>query len=432
MRKCFLNVAHSHIQPSVSIFEQTQKMSKIFNRQIFTTERPFLKQVFNKEFDAFFFINFPKSNPFDGISSCMPSSLFLNNIQQKNIYVSDIDGTKNLQFTFNQVDWQTNDAYLAYITANTGGTQYLFWHSEGENWGMISDTASEFALIGVDWNIADQIKLFFDNYLISPNQAIEKLQLQDNREAFFERYKPKDVFEKGNEKNPMWIKFIFDCHVENENDKLFYWLQFEPLYFSLTKVLEGLKGVDMYADQVFWRQYYQNKQWYTTGKNAPVGGWQAFSHKNCHKVATKFLTANLHLQLQFEGRQEEANKLIRDSKIGLISFMNFWIYANKERQSQKGYASAFYFKLSGIHAGKNDVVNQRFEFYLREDLIEKSKVDDFVSDLVKIGFAISVYKLRKPYIFAKYVWGKPTEIISMNNFSLDYNDLELYLDLTNQ
>ena len=390
------------------------------------------KQVFNKKFDAFFFLNFPKPNDFDGVNSLNIPCFFLNNIKQRNIYVSNDSGTKNLQYCFNQISWDVREDFVKKFNDKIGDEQLLFWHSEQENWGMISDAKTEFALIGINWDIADQIKLFYEYFLISPNQAIEKLSLQDFREYFFKNYTPKEVLGKGNDANPMWVKYIFDCQVKNENDKLFYWKQFEPLYFSVTKMLKGLKGIDMYADQAFWRQYYRLKQWYTTGKNAAVGGWQVFSHKNCYKVATKFLTDNLHLQLRFDGKHEEADKLIRESKIGLISFTSLWIYATKEKQTQKGCSSDFYFKISGNGLGRNEVVNQQFEFYLNENLIAPNRVEEFIDELMKIGFVNKVYKLRRPNIFAKYVMDKPIEIISMNNFRLNYDDLEIHRQLTDK
>ena len=400
-------------------------MDNLFNRQSFKAERPFLNQVFKKEFDAYFFLNFPKTNNFDGVKSHNLPCFFLNNIKQRNIYISNIDGTKNLNYTF-KLNWEEREDFIKNFNDKIEEEQFLFWCSEKEKWAMISDSNSEFALIGINWEIADQVKLFYEYFLISPNQAIEKLQLQEYSDEFLNIYKPKEVLQLGNELNPIWIKYIFDCHVEHENDKLFYWAQFEPLYFSLTKVLEGLKGIDMYADQAFWRQYYRLKQWYTTGKNAAVGGWQAFSHKNFHKVATKFLTDNQHLQLQFEGKYEEANNLIKESKSGLISFTNFWIYANKEKQTQKGYVSEFYFKILGNGANKKDLINQQFEFYLRENFIENQKIEEFINELIEIGFAKKVYKLRRPNIFANYANEKTMEIVSMNNFRLNYDDLELY------
>lgn len=404
-------------------------MENIFNRQIFNTENPFLSQVFKKEFDAFFFLNFPKPNEFDGENSHNLPCFFLNNIKQRNIFISNESNSKSFHYCFDKISWEARENFVKEFRSRIGNEQFLFWHSEQENWAMISDSKSEFAIIGIDWEIADQVKLFYEYFLISPKQAIDKLQLQEFSNDFFNIYKPKSVLEKGNNTNPMWIKYIFDCHVENENDKIFYWKQFESLYFSLDKVLKGLKGIDMYADQSFWRQYYRLNQWYTTGKNAAVGGWQAFSHKNFHKVATKFLTENKHLQLQFDGKDEEADKLIRASKNGLIGFSFFWIYANAQKQSQKGCHSDFYFKISEGGSGRKNLVNQQFEFLLNENLIEPNKIREFIDKLIEIGFANKIYKLQKPYIFAKYVMDKPIEIISMNNFRLNYNDFELYKDI---
>jgi hypothetical protein len=290
---------------------------------------------------------------------------------------------------------------------------------------MISDSEIELAIIGIDWEIADQVRLFYESSLISPLKAIEKLNIQESQNQFFDNFKPSKNLTLGNDQNPMWEKYFFDCHIDDENDKLFYWKQFEPLYFSLTKALKNFKGIDMYADQIFWRQYYKNKQWYSAGKSASVGGWQNYNFKNCQKVATKFLTDNQHLRLQFEKKFEEADFLIRRSEQGLISFMSFWIYANIDKQKQKGYKSDFYFKILQFR-GNADEINQQFEFYYNSKLIEPEILKTLIKELSEIGQAKKIYKVTKPYIFAKYNLDKSLEICSMNNLTLNYDDTELF------
>jgi hypothetical protein len=130
--------------------------------------------------------------------------------------------------------------------------------------------------------------------------------------------------------------------------------------------------------------------------------------------------------LQFEGQHDEADKLIRQSKNGLISFSNFWIYANSEKKAKRGYSSDFYFKVSGHGGEKKDAINQQFEFYLNETLIEAKKIEVLIDELMEIGFVKKVYQLRKPYVFAKYNLENPLAIITMNNYTINYDDLELY------
>ncbi len=398
-------------------------MIDLFNKKIFNAENPFLKRIFNKQFDAYFFLNFPPTKEFDGINSHNIPCWFLNNIKQRIIQVSNIDNSRVFQFIFQQ-NWQRQD-FIREFNSQIGDNRFLFWNSEKDNWAMITDSKSEIAVIGIDWQIADQIKLFYKEFLISPLTAIERLKLADFEDVFYDNYKPSNTLLLGNENNLIWEKYFFECHIDNENDKLFYWKQLEQLYFTISSILKMFKSVDMYADQAFWRQYYMNKQWYTTGKNAPVGGWQVFSHKNCQKVATKFLTNNEHLVLQFEGKHDEADKLIRESKNGLIGFSNFWIYANIEKQAQKGNSADFYFRIIGFR-GKTDEINQRFELCFRKDLIEQEKVSHMIVELSRIGFAKRIYRTIRPKTFAFYTKDKPLEIFGMYGLILDTSNNLLF------
>lgn len=405
-------------------------MNKLFNIHLFQDENPFIKQVFQKDFDIFFFLNFPKLNELPNLGTYNFPAAFLSNIGQKQLLISTTSGIENHNFIFNNYCGDDIE-FIELFNEKFGNEQYLFWNSEIDSWAMISDAKAAFAIVGINWEIADQVKLFMEYLLISPLQAIEKLGIQENGEIFFQNFKPKSILINGSEKNPKWVNYYFDCYVENENAKLFYWEQFEQLYFLLSKVLDGLKGIDMYACQSFWRQYYRNKQWYTTGENAPVGGWQAFTHKNCHKVATKFLTANRHLQLQFEGKIDESDQLIRAQKKGLIGFTLFWIYASKEKRRQKGSYSECFFRINDSGGKRANPINQQFEFCLKEGLIEESKVKKFIDELIKIGFAKKVCKLCKPYLFVKYLKDHPVEILSMINSVKDDEDIEVYYEMHN-
>lgn len=398
-------------------------MDNIFNKSVFNDKNPFLKQVFKKQFDAYFFLDFPSFNEFNSTTDHNIPVAFLNNIKQDTIFIDNLNEKKRFQFTFSQ-NWLRYD-FITSFDRKLKTERFLFWFSKNEKWAMISDAEMEIAIIGIDWDIADQVRLFYENSLISPLKSIEKLNIKEFQSQFIDNFKPSKNLTLGNDQNPIWEKYFFDCHVEDENDKLFYWKQFEPLYFTLTKALKDFKGIDMYADQIFWRQYYKNKQWYSAGKSASVGGWQNYNFKNCQKVATKFLTDNQHLRLQFERKHEEADKLVRESEQGLISFMSFWIYANIDKQKQKGYKSDFYFKILGFR-GKKDEINQQFEFYYNAKLIEPEDIKELITGLTEIGRAKKIYKTTNPYIFAKYTLDRPLEIYSMNNLTLNYGDTELF------
>jgi hypothetical protein len=365
---------------------------------------PWPNQVFKKDFDAYILLSYPafeynqnQFNIFDPFS-------FLNNISEKNLFISCPSGDSNLSYSYND----DRQSYFTAFKENIKEDRFLFWEGEQERWAMVSDARYQVAVIGIDWDICGEVGFFYPECLLSPIQFLEKVGKQKHLDIFMRNYQPSKVLTEGNTDNPMWVKYFFQCHVENENDKLFYWPQFEKIFNAIHPLLKHFKSLDMYASQAFERRYFQNKQWYSSGSNAPIGGWQKYSYKNCEKVANKYLNDNEHLRLRFEGKTAESEALYIASKKGLIEFFTFWIYASLNKVSHKGGQSDFYF-LTTLHSfgNKNDEYNQNFNFSYRKEVLNEKDVDNLVAELDKIGFAVKIYKVEKPYVFAVYTEDKP-------------------------
>jgi hypothetical protein len=388
--------------------------NNLIDKSLFTNgTEPWPNQVFNKDFDAYFLVSYPQYflnqndynifDPFD----------FLNNLSEKNIYISSPNGISNLVFSLN-ADWNRQLYYDAY-QQNIGDERFLFWKSENEKWAMVSDAKYNVAVIGIDWRYADQVPFFFNQCLLSPNQFLEKVALQKHAAIFLKNYKPAAILTVGApEENPIWQKYYFQCHVDNENDKLFYWPQFEKIFNIFHPALKHCKSLDMYADQALGRRYWMNKQWYGSYKNAPVGGWQKYSNANCNKVANKFLNNNEHLRLAFEGKKAESEAMYIANKKGLIEFFTFWIYASVQKVAQKGGASDFYFQTT-LHSfsTKENLYNQVFEFCFNKSLLNEAIVNKIVGELAKIGFALKVHLIEAPYVSATFTEDAPLAISRM-------------------
>jgi phosphatidylglycerophosphatase A len=381
---------------------------------------PLPNQIFSKDFDAYFFIEYPPCqyiktdvyNPFP----------FLNNIDDETIFVRNPEGTHTLNYKIDKTTWDTEPYYVAF-KQTFPIDRFLFWQSENDKWAMVSDDKHKIAIVGIDWHLADQVPLFNQNCQLSPAQVLKILNLEKHKDIFLRNYAPSANLTKGNDQNPLWIKYYFKCHVDTENDKLFYWKHFELLYHAIVKALSHFKSIDMYADQALERRYKMNKQIYSSGKNAPVGGWQKYSYDNCKKVATKFLTHNQHLQLKFEGKIDEAEALYMANKNGLIEFMNFWIYATLEKTTKKGYASDFYF-LMGLYSFGNfeTEFNQNFEFSYKKSTLNEDTVAVLLDELIALGFAKKVYKIEQPKVFAKYSPDKALQIEGIYGMVPDFDN----------
>jgi hypothetical protein len=397
MKNIEIQIIDYQLNTHYYLFKKMQ--NTLFNISLFSAKNPWVEAIFSKRFDAYFFLDYP-AYQYNAMEVYDPFPM-MNNLGEKVIFVHNIDFSLQLEHTLNQNTWNRTP-FENEFKSKFQAERFLFWRSENEKWTMFSDEKTKVAIMGINWKLADQVPMFHQNCMLSPKQMSEKLDLGESETAFFERYLPCDILTKGNEENPIWVKYYFQCKVPTENDRLFYWQQFEPLHEAMMKFLADFKTIDMYADQAFWRRYKQRGTIYTTGKNAPVGGWQKYSYDNCKKVATKFLTQNQHLQLQFEGKIDESEALYWANKDGLIEFMLFWIYAKVEKTKIKGRLSDFHFSMGRDYGNKDSEFNQTFQFFYKKSLINEDLIAELLEKLNEIAFVKDTRRIEQPQIFANY------------------------------
>jgi hypothetical protein len=388
---------------------------KLIDANLFTNDtEPWPNQVFQKDFDAYFLLSYPLYQ-YQDTEQHNPFSL-MNNVGEYTIYIQTPDGKKHMTHHIAPGEYDYESYYNKFNTT-FDNDPFLVWHGELEKWALVTDAKNKVCVLATDWKIASQIKMFYNQCLLSPSQFLEKTNCQKHKTIFMQNYAPSKIFTDGNEQNPIWKKYIVQCHVNNENDKLFYWAQFEKLYFAVTTLLKKCKGLYMYADQAFIRWYWQNKQWYNTGKNAPVGGYQNYNLKNCEKVATKFLSQNDHLVLKFDGKQTESDALYIANKNGLIEFFGFEIFGNIEKQKTKGGYADFHLNMClHCHGNKDVLYNQNFSFYFNEKLLTDNEVNIFKEALHSFCFIKEIYEIIQPRTFAIYTIDNPLEIESIYTF----------------
>jgi hypothetical protein len=367
-------------------------MDSFFDTQLLESgQDPWLHNVFTKTFDAYFFIEYPHLR-----NAHEPIELFdfTTNFQEKTLYVESLNPDRQIEHFYNQ---RYSDVFFdIFKEKDMAAERFLFWRGESGLWAMFSDTESKIAVIGVDWRQAysGSVTMMFRDFIIPIPKLQEKLPEIDILKVL-SNYAPSKILTEGNDENPLMVKYYFESNPKTEDDKLFYWAQFEPLYNILSATISDFKLVKMWACQHFNRLYRMKNQIYSSGSNAPVGGWQKFSHANCHKVATKFLTNNKHLQLQFEGKQDEAQALYFQSKKGLVEFYAWWLCAHPQ-DKEGGVESAwndFYFLLD---------CNCIFQFFYRKGVIDEVKIQKLYDELMRIGSVSKVFKVEKPNLHFAY------------------------------
>lgn len=391
---------------------------KIIDKNLFTNKSsPWPNQVFQQDFDAYFLLSYP---PFQWQETeVFDPFMFMNNLEEDIIYANEINGTTKFNYRIPRGEYSFEDLpkyYNAFKSAFSNES-YLLWQGNNDRWAVVSDNINKVCVLACNWKDAFQVSLFFGKCLLSPKQFLQKTNCEKHEAIFMKNYAPAKVLTEGSIENPVWNKYYIQSHVNKENDKLFYWPQFEKLYHSTFKLLNFCKSLDLRADQAFNRRFFKNKQWYSSYSNAPVGGFQNYNLKNCEKLATKFLTDNKHLQLAFDGNKEASETLYIDSKKGLIEFFGFSICAHKEKQKQKFQVFDFYLNMClHCHANKDEEHNQNFEFQFKENFVTQQEIEKYLEELETFCFIKKTHKIRMPKTSILYSNDKPLEVINIYDF----------------
>jgi hypothetical protein len=388
----------------------------MFDKDIFQlTSEPWPNQVFSKDFDVYFFLKFPHNEYGEG-GYLRPFGL-MNNLEDKWLYIESTNG--NMQLKMNVNEFKGLDDYTnRYESIGLHEERFLFWYSEHEKWAMVSDQKYGICIYGMDYRLAYHLGYFFIDSFISPNAFLEKAGLENHLDIFIKNYKPSQLLYEGNKENDMWVVTYLQCHVPTEDDKFFYWKNFEPFTNTILKLLNGCKSIYMWPNQVWERRYWQNKQWYSTGKNAATGGWQKFTYTNCEKVSTKFLDDNEHLRLAFEGDLEGSEQLYRAKKEGLIKFYGFNIYANKYTNCKAYYFGEDFNVSSGLYDNgeKADQYNQNIRITYRKSSFDPKHIDEAIESLKDICYVKKITTEEHPMTFVEFSKDEPVKMHSMVSY----------------
>jgi hypothetical protein len=345
---------------------------------------------FARSFDGYFFLDIT-----DWFSDSWRTSQFLgwfNNVGDRQaLGTSARTGTVVLEML------QPSYAeFRAWLDAMPADPATAAWCGPTDRWGLVTDAATGVGLLGVDRSVESHVDSFFSDVTLSPADAAARLGIDPT--LLETEYAPSRYLIEPSAENPEWIKFHFACHVTDEDDKLFYWPQFEPLHAAFMEALAGFPYVRMLPSQALWRavRNRQGEMLRITGVNAPVGGWQAFTHANCKKVATKFLSNNRQLQLRFEGRNDEADALYPTDRTGLPGFQFWWLRASRTPRKSPEEGADLYVVCPGGDGTREQRINQHFTLQVLTEAIDAHRLERLVERLREIGHAEEVYRTRRP------------------------------------
>jgi hypothetical protein len=368
------------------------RIREVFETQdLATAPKPLTGATFRKRFDVFLFLqlNDRLASADEWLSFCS----LLNNAGETQTHfwhsISGRSGVKGFDSVWSpDTEWVGGRSGAVCVTGDSGA------------WAMCIDNESGIAILGLDRTLAKTPRVMFQDMWISGSVVADRIGVRpDELDA---RYSPSAWFSSPSPDNPLWHKWCFECHVDAEDDKLFYWPQFEHFFKVLDPLLSGWTFRQMLSSQGFWRQVGPKKAPRISGGKAPVGGWQNFTHANCKTVATKFLPNNHHLQLQFNGPHDKVAALYPREPPGLIEMAFFWLRAARTSRRSPEEPAEFYFVLPGGGGTRTEPCNQYFELFALADAVWENDLESVVDRLAQIGHATAVYETKQPEIFYQY------------------------------
>jgi hypothetical protein len=222
--------------------------------------------------------------------------------------------------------------------------------------------------------------------------------LNENNAAY--SYKP--------EKDEIFVTYNLRCHIENENDRLFYWPQMEQLYTILNPIMKDWKYKRVHTDIALFRPLRPNKERENriTGKRANNGGaGNKYTLENVKKVATLFIENNPNLVAIFNNPKADLYDLYQDNPQGLPHIFSMSIYGRINSLKIPSYMyqaqSMMHFFLyydNSIRWSKLDAINQKLNIVIPKYLFSETEMDN----LVRLSFATTIYKSESAFFPVKY------------------------------
>jgi hypothetical protein len=210
----------------------------------------------------------------------------------------------------------------------------------------------------------------------------------------------------------LYWRYCIRCHVEQENDKAYYWPQMEQIFDLLQPLIAGWQDCRIRADQALERRI-GKMQDRGTFENAPVGGLQKLTRERLRVVSTKYLAANEHLVARFRGDNVAADACFTAAHPRRVHFFLTEILAHRKRL--KHDASIAFLSLPhdlllrvGGYDAQNatkaaDPINQSLDLYIWQGVMPLEDANALARALGKIAFAKQIWKVESGYIGPTYI-----------------------------
>ncbi|MFM9945754.1 MAG: hypothetical protein ACKVQB_11030 [Bacteroidia bacterium] len=221
--------------------------------------------------------------------------------------------------------------------------------------------------------------------------------------------------------NDIYDCYAFICKVDKEEDRLYYWPQWEIFYTLLTPLINDWEFKKVEFEQSFEVLLKSPKggPYRTTAKNAPTGGKRNWTYENNKDISTRHLLNNAHLIYIFNnfGKPFDYAELFPKDKSGLIQMQWGWIQAAKEPRKNVNTVMDLYIKLGNLNRLQIDSYNQYLSVFVKRGIFETNVLTEFLKQAYDLTFAEKLYHNWRPF---RIIWKDKHGSPCFNNVTDDY------------
>ena len=221
--------------------------------------------------------------------------------------------------------------------------------------------------------------------------------------------------------NDIYDCSAFICKVNREEDRLFYWPQWEKFYTLLTPLIKDweFKKVQFEQSNEVLLKSPKGGPYRTTSKNASTGGHRNWTYENNKDISTKHLSNNEHLIYLFNnfGKPFDYAELFPKNNTGLIQMLWGWIHASKEPRKNVNTVMDLYIKLGNLNRLQVDSYNQYLYVFVKRGSFEYDVLTEFLKKVCELTFSQKVYHNWRPF---RIIWKDERGLPCFNNVTDDY------------
>jgi hypothetical protein len=222
----------------------------------------------------------------------------------------------------------------------------------------------------------------------------------------------------------IFVQYCLRCHVQSENDKIFYNKQMMQLYQLLRPIIAPWKFKRVATDVAKFRAISKkpnaNGAVRITGKPAPNGGTRnVFTEANFHKVSTLHLSPNTNLVNSFNLDYDQGLIYLKHPE-GLPNVFKMEIYGRKNNIKTPNwtydYCTPMHFFLycdNYLNHNKNEPHNQRINIWMPRNLMPQNAMDQLIRQIGQLAFATQIHK-------SETAWSGITIEAENGNIAMNY------------